>query len=231
MRNKLIIFLIMFLIGTNGFTQVKSFRLGVKAAPNIGWISPDSDDIKKDGASMGFTWGFMADVTLTENYFLKTGFDFNYLNGKVTMPYSLTLGSDTIPTMGTLNRKYNFQYLEIPLLLKMRTNPFGKTALFGCVGLGTSFNLKATAQDEFTGDNGETASAEDKSIKDEVVLVRESLIVGIGIEYFFEKSASLTIDLTYNYGLNNIYNFKNVVSNEKQKGTLSYIQLNFGIMF
>ncbi|MEZ5198775.1 MAG: porin family protein [Bacteroidales bacterium] len=231
MRNNFIVFLIFILIGFNGYSQVKSFRFGVKAAPNLGWISPDSDDIKKDGASMGFTWGFITDVTLTENYFLKTGFDFNYINGKVTMPYSQTMGSNTDPTPGTLSRKYNFQYIEIPLSLKMRTNPFGKTALFGCIGLGTSFNLKATSQDEFTGDDGETASNDDNSVKNEVVLVRESLIAGVGIEYFFDNSASLIVDFSYNYGLNNIYNFENIVSNEKQKGTLNYFQLNLGIMF
>lgn len=231
MRNKFIVFIILIVIGFNGFSQVKSFRFGAKVAPNLAWISPDTEGYKKDGAVLGFSWGFLADITLTENYFVKTGFDFSYLNGKLSLPHSQILGSDTVATNGTLNRKYNLRYLDIPITIKMRTNQFKKTAFFGNVGFGTSFNLRAISQDEFVGDNGKSVSYDDNDIKDETVLIQESLIVGAGIEYFIDKSASIVVEFSYNHGLNNIFKGTSIVTGEKQRGFLNYFQLNLGIMF
>jgi hypothetical protein len=79
-----------------------------------------------------------------EHYFLKTGFNFDYLNGKLILPFEdLT---DSIS--GSLHRKYNLRYLEIPLTFKMRTNQFGKFAIYGHIGFGAGFIL------DFTFNNG-----------------------------------------------------------------------------
>lgn len=227
MKQKIILSAFIILLGLQTFAQLKPFRFGVKAAPNTAWISPDTEAYENDGAVLGFSWGFMADITLMEHYFLKTGFNFDYLNGKLVMPFEDT--DDSIP--GTLKRKYNLRYLEIPLTFKMRTNQFGRFALYGNIGFGAAFRIKAKARDEFHDDNGNSIWNDDKDITDELTLVRGSLIVGIGTEFFIDQSTSIIVDFTFNNGLSNILKGENNITLEKQKASLHFFQLNIGMMF
>lgn len=233
MKIKLHILILLSLIGFQAFSQIKPFRFGVRVAPNIAWLSPDTEGYKNEGAPIGFSWGFLADITLTENYFIKTGFSVDYLNAKLSFPYQLTY-DEIMPVIvpGTMERKYNLRYLEIPITIKMRTNQFGKTAFFGEIGFGTSFNLKATGQDEFIPDDGRESTKSESDIKDEITLVKGSLIVGAGVEYFIDESTSIITSLTFNNGLTNILTGENPVNpTADQRATLNYFQLNIGVLF
>lgn len=227
MKNKLILLTALIFTCVHLFAQVKPFRFGFSAAPNLAWISPDSENYKNDGASVGFSWGFMADITLADNYFIKTGFTYNYLNGKLEFPYQ----KDSVTT-GTMNRIYNLRYLEVPLTIKMRTNKFGKMVYFGEIGLGTAFNLRAKSQDKFqNGTNGES-SEWNSDISDEIAFIKESLIVGAGTEYYLDESTSLLFELTFNNSLSDVMTGTNTQYPEvKQNGVLYYFQFNVGIIF
>lgn len=228
MKHKIILLTIIILFGFQTFAQQKPFRFGMKVAPNIAWISSDTEDYENDGTVVGFSWGFLADITLMEHYFLKTGFNFDYLNCKLKLPYD-SISQEL--TGGSLFRKYNFRYLEIPLTMKMRTNQFGKFAFYGNIGFGASFRIKAKSKDEFVNEMDSSRHNEENDIMDEITLFRGSLIVGAGIEYFIDQSTSLVIDITYNNGLSNIFKGDNSVNDLKQKGHLNFVQFNVGIMF
>lgn len=233
MKIKLYILLLLSFLFLEGFSQVKPFRFGVLVAPNIAWLSPDTKDYNNEGAQMGFSWGFIADITLTENYFIKTGFNIDYLNAKMSYPYQLNY-DDVMPVIvpGTMQRNYNLRYFELPVTLKMRTNQFGKTAFFGEIGFGTSFNLKATGKDEFIPDDGSASTTSEEDIKEDIALVKGSLIVGAGLEYFIDPSTSIITSISFNNGLTNILTGVNPIDpSEDQRATLSYISLNIGILF
>ncbi|MCF8380734.1 MAG: PorT family protein [Bacteroidales bacterium] len=233
MRSYSLVLILLISFSIQGMAQVKPFRFGVQLSPNLAWIAPDSKNYENNGVVAGFAWGFQSDITLTDNYFIKTGFNLEYLNGKLTYPekIKLTEGEDTY-TEGTLNRKYNLRYLEIPLSIKMRTNTFGKTAYFGEIGFGTSFNLKARAKDDFNYDNGQNNLLTEDDIKSQVVFLRSSLKVGAGIEYFIDESTSMTIGITFNNGLTNILKGENSIDPDvDQRAQLYYFQLNVGILF
>ena len=233
MKLKLHFAFLLIFISLNGFNQVKPFRFGVRVAPNIAWLSPDSKNYENEGAVPGFSWGFLADITLTENYFVKTGFSLDYLNAKMSYPHQQII-DDIVSayTLGTMQRKYNLRYLEIPITLKMRTNQFGKMAFYGEIGFGTSFNLKARSQDEFFPEDGSPSDQTENDIKDEITLVKGSLIVGAGLEFFIDESTSIVTSLTFNNGLTNILKGENSVDTSiTQRANLSYFQLNIGIMF
>ncbi len=234
MKRKLLL-LITLMIGIHSvYSQVKPFRFGVKVAPNLAWISPDTEGYENDGMVPGFSWGFLADITLTENYFVKTGFSVDYLNGKLSYPHSMQFGDTTgLTTIGTLKRKYNLRYLEIPVTLKMRTNQFSNMAFYGEIGFGGYFNLKAKGKDEFIPSMASTppVSAEE-DIKDEVAFMRAALIVGGGVEYFIDESTSIIVSLNFNNGLTNILKGKNDIdASLKERAQLYYFQLNVGVMF
>ena len=225
MKIKVAWLLLGLIVALQGISQEKPFRFGFKVAPNIAWIAPDAEGYKNDGSKMGISWGLLADFALAENYFVKTGFSMDYLNGKLQLPYANE--SDT----GTMNRKYHLRYIEIPLTLKMRTNKFGKTAYFGEIGIGTSFNIRAKSDDEFQPDTG-TKTTSEKDIKDEIALFKESLIVGAGMEYFLDESTSLVFELSFHNGLTNILTDYNTrYPDVKQNGKLNYFQLNIGLIF
>ena len=209
MKIKIVLLLFSAIIALQGITQEKPFRFGFKVAPNLAWIAPDSEGYDNDGAVMGFSWGLLADFALAENYFVKTGFSMDYLNGKLEFPYL----NDTVP--GMMNRTYHLRYIEIPLTLKMRTNKFGKIAYFGEIGFGTSFNIRAKSDDEFQPDTGAKSTSEE-DIKDEIALFKESLIVGAGMEYFLDESTSLVFELSFHNGLTDILTGENTLYPDNQ---------------
>jgi hypothetical protein len=225
MNIKVILILFSSIIAFQGITQEKPFRFGFKVAPNISWMAPDAKDYERDGSAMGFSWGLLADFALAENYFIKTGFSMDYLNGKLQFPYATE--TDT----GIMNRSYHLRFLEIPLTLKMRTNKFGNTAYFGEIGFGTSFNIRAKSDDEFQPDNG-TKSTTEENINDEIALFKESLIVGAGMEYYLDESTSLVLELTFHNGLTNILQDYNTrYPDVKQNAVLYCFQFNIGVIF
>jgi len=232
MKKTLPILIIILFFWIQSYSQVKPFRFGFKVAPNISWISPDSKGYNSEGTILGFSWGFLADITLTENYFVKTGFEVDYLGGKLSYPHTMVIPGDTVSSTGTLNRKYNLRYLTIPLTIKMRTNQFGKIAYYGEIGFGTSFNLRAKGTGSFNYNNGESNYETEEDINDEVTFMKSSIIVGGGIEYFIDESSSIILGISFNNGLNNILKGTNTVDTEiDQKGHLYYFQLTLGVMF
>lgn len=231
MKQKLLLFTFILLFGFQTFAQLKPFRFGVKVSPNIAWISADTKDYENDSPVVGISWGFMADITLMEHYFLKTGFSFDYLNGKLIFPFEYISEDNNDTISGSLNRKYNLRYLEIPLTFKMRTNQFGKFAIYGHIGFGAGFRMRARSQDQLFKANGDLVLDQENDITDELALVRGSLIAGIGTEFFIDQSTSIILDLTFNNGLSNILKGENAQNQEAQKAYLHYFQLNIGVMF
>ena len=233
MYRKPLISLLFILFVSAGFAQVKPFRFGVRVAPSLGWLSPDSKDYSNEATLPGFSWGFMADITLTQNYFIRTGFSIDYQNGKLSYPHKVLVDEVTSTyAEGTLYRKYNLRYLEFPLVLKMRTNQFGKTAFFGEIGFGASMNLKAKGKDEFIPDDGNPPQESEGDIKDDIRFFKGSMIVGAGLEYFIDESTSIVTSLSFNNGLTNILDGNNDVDESvKERATLYYFQLNIGILF
>ncbi len=232
MKKTIPILIVFLFFGMQSFSQVKPFRFGFKVSPNISWISPDSKTYSSDGAQLGFSWGFLADITLTENYFVKTGFEVDYLGGKLNFPHTMLIPGDTLNSVGNMNRKYNLRYLTIPLTIKMRTNQFGKVAYYGEIGFGTSFNLRAKATDSFDYNGGQSNYSSEEDLNDEVTFVKSSIVVGGGMEYFVDNSTSIILAVSFNNGLNNILKGDNSVDPEiKQTGHLYYFQLTVGVMF
>ena len=214
------------------FSQIKPFRFGLKVAPNVGWISPDSDGYEMDGTVPGFSWGFVSDFTITENYFFGTGFNVSYINGKLNYPDRQIIGTDTVD--GTLNRKYNLRYIDVPLTLKMKTNKFDKIQFFGQIGFSLGINVKAKAKDNFSYkiNGSDKREASKPNISDEVALFKGSLVLGGGIEYYIDNSTSIIAGITFYNGLSNILKGDNTVDQMiGQKAVPHYVELTLGVIF
>jgi len=228
-RYILIAALSFFLLQQLVYSQVKPFRFGLKVAPTVDWYSPSTEGYENDGAVFGFNWGFMSDIALTDNYFLSTGFGIQHLNGKLKYDYQQTLDGSSTPTTGTLNRKYILRYVDVPLMIKMKTNKFDNIQYLGQIGFGLGFNVKSTAKDNFTYIGGSTSSQSD--ISDDIVFLRGSWALGGGLEYYLDESTSLLVGLTFSNGITNILKGNNPLSGAEQKAVPNYFELTLGIFF
>lgn len=218
MRTKLTLVLLLSLVTYAANAQFPPYYFGLKAAPQISWMKPDTDGYTGNGSKIGFAWGFIAEFNFTENHSIGTGFNMLFNGGKLTFP---TVVGDA---SGTMNREYFLKYIEIPLTLKMRTNDINGTKYFGRIGLGTGFNIGSKKEDEFISTDGEVTKSP-KNNYDEVAFVREALIVGLGAEHEIAQGPKLGLELTFNNGFTNVLTEKNV------KATSNFFELAFSVIF
>ena len=213
------------------FGQAKfPMKLGLKVAPNICWMSPGTKGYSNDGIRFGASVGFVGDFYFAENYALSTGLNFQFINGKLNYYDSLSMeGSDKL-VYGQVSRKYNLLYLEIPLMLKMTTKVFGQVSYFGQIGFGTGFRMKATVKEHFVPSIG-NAVDQQYDFSYGTTLIRESILIGIGIEYHIDESSRLLIGASYSNALNNIFTGVNAKTGLDEKSQLNFAELNIGFLF
>jgi hypothetical protein len=225
------VFLLIFFPGLL-FSQTKfPIKLGLKVAPNIGWMSPNTKGYSGDGARMGVTIGFVSDLYFAENYAFSTGLNFQFINGALNYSDSLLIGTAApVMTDGEVFRKYNFLYIEIPMMIKMKTKTFGKISYFGQIGFGTGFRIRATVEEHFVPTTGAPVDQE-YDFDNGTTLIREAVLVGVGCEYHIDESSRILIGISYSNSLNNVLTGVNYKANLIEKSQLNYIELNIGFLF
>lgn len=234
---KILIPALILLLALNAQAQDRKYHFGLHCSPNLSWIKPDVEEIKYegDGTIVGVSYGGMFENNFTPNVAIATGFNVIHTGGHLTYPYVVVSESAPADT-GTLWRKYNLQYIEIPLTLKGSTGELlGKFSFYGNFGIGSAINIKAKADDEFLSDNsvtGEKVVTENKNVNKDVSFFRESLIIGIGAEYRLGKTAIARMGLTFSNGFTDILtentSIKPII---KEKARSNYVELNIGILF
>ena len=218
-------------LGFNSIAQgnEKDFRFGLKIEPSFNWLKPDNaKDFTNGGLQLGFGVGAITDFKLAENIWLSTGFslDFsgvklNYLdNGNDRDTTGYYVYDDAIVEISDMEgvdsaryadylfyqldkRAYKVNYVNIPMMLKMKTNEIGYLTYYGQFGLLTSIMTKARSTDDVTLSNT-SSSLEDLNIDSEVSLIKASLSIGGGLEYAISESTSAFVTVAYNYGFTSI---------------------------
>lgn len=212
----------------------QKFKFGLKATPTFAWLKPDNSSYERDGSGLGFAWGAMGEFYIASNYAISTGFNFTYAGGSLKYPHKQGLtDTSTVLHNGTLSRKYTMKYIEIPIVLKMKTKEIGYFSYYGLFGIGSSFNLSAKAKDNFSSVDLASGqlSNDDVDIKKDVSFFRESLIIGLGIEYLIGGTTSLIGGITVNNGFTDILKGKNTIDSTDENAFSNYIELNIGILF
>lgn len=228
---KIITAVIIVVLGFNVNAQgnEKDFRFGLKIEPSFNWLKPDNaKDFTNGGLQLGFGVGAITDFKLAENIWLSTGFslDFsgaklNYLdNGNDRDTTGYYVYDDAIVEISDMEgvdsaryadylfyqlnkRAYKVNYVNIPMMLKMKTNEIGYLTYYGQFGLLTSIMTKARSTDDVTL-IGTASSLEDLNIDSEVSLMKASLSIGGGFEYAISESTSAFVTVAYNYGFTSI---------------------------
>lgn len=206
--------------------QEKAFQFGFELAPNIGWIAPTTENYENDGIRLGFSWGFVGDIYLVENYAINTGLKFIYLNGKYEFPEKR---DDVI---GRTERKLNTSYLQIPAVLRMRTQEISNgISIYGDFGLALSLRLNAIADEKFYVNERLFGTDKKKDVDEQMRYSRTSMLIGAGIYKDLAESTKLNIGLRWDKGLLNVLKGNNNISDNKIKGTFSFVELKVGVLF
>ena len=204
--------------------QHKPCQFGFKLSGNIGWYNSYEDTYQSNGIKTGFSWGFVSDIFLMENYSITTGIEMLFLNGTLKYPYATFENNDSIT--GTISSKFNHKYLEIPVVFTMKTNEIKGLRYFGQIGAGLGILLNAKEEGTF---NGEKLKVNNS---DMFKLFRGSFILGAGVEYPIDGSTYLRVGLQYNNNFNNILKGNNTLfASIKNEGRSNYLELNANIFF
>lgn len=230
MKTKTAGILLILLLAFSGFysaqAQYKSISLGFRAAPGIGWFKSDQENYNTEGVVPCFAWGLVTEFYFAENYAFATGFSFDFLNGKLSYPM---MG---VQNAGLLTRKYRLKVLEIPAMIKMKTNEINGLRYFGQIGLGGGVRLNSKAEDVFTESGKPEQTTDFRLIDSQTRLFRASLIVGAGVEYPFDNSTSLVAGINFNNGFTNVLKGDNSVNSSlEHHGVPNSVELSIAIMF
>ena len=220
--------LLIFLSPTVSMAQYKSVVMGVKVAPNLGWLKTDQEGYNSEGVVPGVNWGLIADFYFAENYALASGFEVSFHNGKISYPETY----DGAP--GLLNRKYRLKYIDIPVLIKMKTNDIGDFRFFGNIGVRPGIRIGAKADDTYTSLGGSTVNftKDWHNIDSQTRLFRMSLVIGAGVEFPIDNSTSIVAGFNFINGFSNVLKGKNTVNESiRNKAIPNAIELMLGVTF
>ncbi len=207
------------------------FHFGLNFTPGIYWVSPNTANNTANGSSLGYGYGANLEFYFTRNYGVVLGMEISTLGAKYTNSTDNPAqgwGKDSI-----INHDESLQYLQLPIMLKMKTSPFGRIRYFGLIGLDFGFRLKAT--DNYSGNNELFRSppmpitipfsANNVDISDQTNFFRASFIIGLGAEYELAGSTTLQASLVYNN------TFTNLNSTDSSEVAVKGIELMVGILF
>lgn len=229
------------LIGLVNAAQAQ-VKLGLKFSPQLTWVGEESKSISSSGTRLNVSYGLMIDKYFTENYAIATELAVTSMTGKL-MPTNAVINR-TENNVGTTHINpeytYKFQYINVPLMLKMRTNEIGYFRYYAEFGMNFGFMIRSKAdirasslelknvnindpdpEDEFTLNDASSG----KNLNDEVRFFRSALLVGAGIQYNIFGNTQLVAGLRYENS------FSNFVKEDSWKASMHMAGLHVGVLF
>ncbi len=225
----------------------KKFRFGVFVSPTMSWMRPTTSKTddgqyapKNNGSKVGFTYGLMAEYNFAENYAIVSGLQVNMTGGKINADY---LGTETSSIVKSADFNYRLNYLEVPVALKLRTDPISGFRFFGQLGLTTGFNIakKATYTVKYLDAEGKTltSTGDNEKIKGTLAIapVMFTMNIGAGAEYPLNAKLAGYVGIFFNNGFApdatnpNKYNMPYNLSFKDGNTRLNNFALRIGLFF
>lgn len=237
----------------------RKIRFGLHGSPNFGWLQPQIPELSKDGLQprIGFGYGAMFDYKFSDspNYLFSSGFNITTNGGGISEPWQTVIeeSDTTFSFLGINDRTYRLQYVNVPLLLKMRTGDVGYMTYFGAIGLDVGVRTRARVNNDYTWQGTSALQPDDEEgidIVDEINFLRLGLNITLGTEYNLTGNTNAYIGAGFHNGFTNVFNRKDinrvldpagdgyprlengdVVVSQQKKASSYYISLDIGIFF
>ncbi len=211
----------------------KSFILSLKFAPSIDFLQPNSKDYKSDGAILKYTYGLIGDFAIggSGHYFLNLGLQFKNTGGKLRYDDKVEING-TSELVG-IQRKYNINYVSLPVAFKLKTAQFGRMTYFGLFGIDNSIRVKAYADDTYDlATPADDLSKSKININKDVSLFKESIVIGGGAEYTISGNTKAYAGIVFYNGFTDVLTGTNArYTSIKENALNKSIELMIGISF
>ena len=227
--------------------QAQDVRFGFQLSPAFSWMTSNTNKINSSGTNLGLKLGMVGEFYFQENYAVTSGLGFFFNTGgtllheragKFWVNSELTESCRSATESNTMTKlKYNLQYVEIPIGLKMRTREFGYIRYFIEPHLGFGFRTQATGDVTVTGSGGDCS---DINIQKDVNLLNLFWGINSGIEYSISENTSLVGGVGLQFGFADatkdddvVYldNNPNTPADEKSKGSIRAFVIKLGVIF
>lgn len=223
-----IVVLILFASALKAQETSKPFNFSVRVGPNISWLKSNSDVADANGPIIGFSWGALFEIPLKDNFSCVSGFNIHFAGGKI----SYTGLNQSIAVI--VDEQYTLKYLELPVILKLRTHEVNGYSYYGQLGLGTSFRLNSRVSRTFkavpASSIPSTFERQELNSDNLTSFIRESFIIGVGAQYSLQKNFKLFGGLNFNNGLTDILK-KGPYNTSDPKVISNFIEINVGLYF
>lgn len=215
-------------------SDFRAVRLGIYGGIGLSWMKPKTTDFESLGSRMSYTYGLLIDYNFTKNYTFSSGVSFNSLGGKLSYPNNYKF-NDTTTINGMLDRSYRINYIEIPTMLKLKTNQMGYFTYFAQMGVRHNFRVSSTGIDNFSYidvNNIEVETPENEiDIQDYTSFYRLSFNFGFGAEYAISQTFSAFAFIGYDNGLTNSLSNTPAINGDKASAMLNQFGLTVGFLF
>ncbi|MEY4936747.1 MAG: hypothetical protein RIS64_3106 [Bacteroidota bacterium] len=228
--------------------SIQDWHFGFQLSPTFSWMSSDSKFVQSVGSPVGLKLGILAEKRFADNYAVTTGIGFHFNTGGGlrhdasgtfwTNSYS-DFNPQPTPTDTFLPNtllKYNLQFLEIPVGLRMRTQEFGYLRYFMEPLL--TLGIRTQARGSIVGSG--KFDQEKINIKEAVNAINLSWGFGAGAEYTISQNTVIVAGLYYNRGFTDMTSdsdskVKRVSGGtsiaEDSKSVVSNVTIRLGVMF
>lgn len=202
MKKKFYILLLAMVVSFAANAQRFEYQLGLKGGLGASFLSTNAENVTGKDSGLCYKFGFTGIRYFGENYGFTTGFTIMGNN----MGYKVT---DTLNVESS--RTISNTYLQVPLLLKMKTETFAeKFSVFGEIGYGLNIHVSDNEKGE---------------IKHKYRSLCSSFILHLGMEMEVMSHSTLQVMLAYDN------DFTTMMKMDSDKYTMSNLCLEVGFLF
>jgi|TARA_B110000037_G_scaffold44397_1_gene54554 hypothetical protein len=216
-------------------TELRKVRFGLYAQGSLCWLTPEQQKIYSRGNfGLGYGWGLDVEINFNPTTTLRTGINFstfkagiNYYDEDLDAIHKtyyllndeenfIPWGDETPPDgelYHLLYRKYTVNYVNIPIVLKLKTSEIGYFTYYGEFGGSIGLKTGALVDDRiipfsYSSDSlspiiDRSYILEDIDISKGTQPVRFGLNLGAGAEYSLSGTTALFFQLNWNYFVTN----------------------------
>lgn len=220
---------------------MSNLRFGFQASfLSFSWFSTDEATVASAGSALwGMKLGVLGEKSFADNYSFTFGLGFQFNTGgrllfeDESRIWTGSTYAGNATTFGPKARaKYNLQFLEIPLGLKMRTAEFGRIRYFAepSVAIAICTQARGTVEADVTHEQINISSATAGAML--------SWGVGAGAEYNISGNTAFVAGIYYSRGFTDVttgggtsYKFNNQWVTESSKAVINNFTIRTAIMF
>jgi hypothetical protein len=193
-----------------GPQQRKKFRMGLNVSPSVDWFQTTTAGLDLEAVRVKFGAGLTGEYAFGNNYALTFGLEYKGAGGALAFQNAYYLSKEDLNVPFELKtRNYRYDYVNIPITMKLMTNEIGYFTYFAQVGVDLSILASAKGYDK-----GNLVSLDslgfpaaftpkDRDYRDiysSSSFGQVRLRVGIGAEWNFSGNTSLVFSVTYHHG-------------------------------